>query len=338
MRWDNMSGAMFDPPWKHPPTCPEDRVTAEDICVLLGVPREISVSHFPSYIYSAALDVCSDDEVMSLHRAPVTDPVLRKLFGEIRYSEGSFQPALRRLLQECHPGWQKGLAELQARVAISCAVSIVKNGAFNWQVASANLVDDTLLFDANQHSYQLPPLSRPRILIDYGPGLGGRFVMKEHLNALSKGRPFVYAPVARGSFIPTFLISYVSTLMTKESMSIYMNNGFFGPHHEGIRAITSHFIKAAPGQADVIFCSGLQMVDKQELRAGIENAYPLLRDGGVLLLRSQKTREPAEASTIDDMLEIAFASGFSSQSARYFHSISGGEKATPTLSAILTKS
>ncbi len=332
---------MFDPPWKNPPTCPEDRVTAEDICVLLGVPREIAVSHFPGYIYSAALDVCSDGEVMSRHQEPVTDPVLRKLFGETRYSEGSFQPALKKMMQEGHPGWQKGLAELQTRVAISCAVSVVKNGAFNWQVASANLVDDTLLFDANQHSYPLPPLSRPRVLLDYGPGLGGRFVMKEHLNALAKGRPFVYVPIALGSFIPTFLVSYVSTLMTKESMSIYMNNGFFVPKHEGIRAVTNYFTQAAPGQADVIFCSSLQMVDKQELKAGIENAYPLLQDGGVLLLRSQKTREPAESSTIDDMLEIAFASGFSPQSARFFDSISGDPrlgKATPTLSAILTKS
>jgi hypothetical protein len=338
MHWDIMSAAMFDPPWKKPPQCPEDRVTPEDICVLLGVPREIAVSHSQKYIYSAALDIFSDDEVASLHREPVTDPILRNLFGETKYSQGSFQPALRKMMQECHPGWQKGLGTFQANIAISCAVNVVKNGAFNWQAASANLVDDTLLFDANQHSYPLPPLSRPRILIDYGPGLSGRFVMKEHLNALAKGRPFVYAPIARGSFIPTFLVSYVSTLMTKESMSIYMNNGFFAPKHEGIRAVTNYFIQAAPGQADVIFCSSLQMVDKQELRAGIENAYPLLRDGGVLLLRSQKTREPAESSTIDDMLDIAFASGFSSQSARYFHSISGGGKATPTLSAILIKS
>lgn len=85
----------------------------------------------------------------------------------------------------------------------------------------------------------------------------------------------------------------------------------------------------------MIFCSGLQNVDKGELRAGIVNAYPLLQDGGVFLLRSQKNREPTESSTIDDMLEIAFASGFSPQSAQFFHSISG--KGKPVLTAILIK-
>jgi hypothetical protein len=335
MDWVIISRAMFDPQWKKPPQCPEERVTVEDICELLGVPREIAVSQF-GYIYSPALAVFSDGETAALHREPLTDPALRELFGEINYSEGSFQPALKKMMQECHPGWRKGLGVFQAKVASSCAASIVETGAFNWQAASANLVDDTLLFDANQHSYRLPPLSRPRVLIDYGPGLSGRFVMKENLNALAKGRPFVYVPITRGPFITAVLICYVSTLMTQESMSLYMNSGFFVPHEEGIRAATNHFIKTAPGQADVIFCSGLQDVDKEELRAGIENVYPLLRDGGVFLLRSQKNREPANSSTIDDMLEIAFASGFSPQSAQFFHSISG--KGKPVLSAILIKS
>jgi hypothetical protein len=336
MDWAIMSRAMFDPPWKKPPQCPEDRVTVGDICELLGVPREIAVSAFQRHIYSPALVVFNDDETAAFHREPLTDPALRELFGEINCSEGSFQPALRKMMQECHPGWRKGLAKFQAKVAITCVASIVKNGEFNWHAASTNLVDDTLLFDANQHSYKLPPLSRPRVLIDYGPGLGGRFVMKEHLNALAKGRPFVYVPITRGPFITTFLISYVSTLMTQESMSVYMNNGFFVPREEGIGAATSYLVRAAPGQADVIFCSGLQNVDKGELRAGIVNAYPLLRDGGVFLLRSQKNREPAESSTIDDMLEIAFVSGFSPQSAQFFYSISG--KGKPVLTAILIKS
>ena len=82
------------------------------------------------------------------------------------------------------------------------------------------------------------------------------------------------------------------------------------------------------------------MIDKQELRAGIVNAFTLLREGGILLIRSQKTREPAESSTVDDMLEIAYEAGFSPKAARFFHSISGDVtlgKRTPTVSAILTK-
>lgn len=330
---------MFDPPWKKPPKCPEDQVTAEDICELLGVPREIAVSQFHKYVYPSAIAVCSDDELASLPGETISDPTLRRLFGQNSYSEGSFQPSLRNMMQECHAGWQKGLSGFQMKVAVMCAA--VAKGALTWQAVSANLVDDTLLFDANQHSYPLPPLSRPRVLIDYGPGLCGRFVVKEHLNALAKGRPYVYVPVTKGCFVTAFLIGFASTLMTKESMAVYMNNGFFAPHEGGIRAATNSFIQSAPAQVDVIFCSGLQMINKQELRAGIENAFILLRDGGILLIRSQKTREPSESSTVSDMLEIAYASGFSAKASRVFDSISGDPrlgKATPTLSAILTKS
>lgn len=337
---------MFDalwkrpPKWKKPPKCPENQVTADDVCELLGVPREITASFFQKYIYPAAMAVCSDDEVAYLRREKIPDGILRELFGENGYGEGSFQPSLRAMMQECHAGWQMGLAAFQTKVACACVAHIVTGGAFSTQAVSANLVDDILLFDANQHSYPLPSLSRPRILIDYGPGLCGRFVVKEHLNALAKGRPYVYIPVSKGPFISAFLISFASTLMTKDSMAIYMNNGFFTPRDEGIRSATNSFIKSAPGRADVIFCSGLQMIDKQELRAGIMNAFTLLRDGGILLIRSQKTREPAESSTVDDMLEIAYEAGFSSNATHFFHSISGDVtlgKRTPTVSAILTK-
>lgn len=330
---------IFGPSWKKPPKCQEDQVTAEDIFELLGVPHAIAVSQFYNHICRSAVAVCSDDELVCLPGEAISDTTLRRLFGENSYSEGSFQSSLRKMMEEYHPGWQKGLQAFQAKIAVAWAAQVAK-GALAWQVASTNLVDDTLLFDANLHSYSLPPLSRPRVLMDYGPGLGGRFVIREHINAQAKGRPFIYVPVTNGYFIPAFLLGFASTLMTKESMAVYMNNGLFAAEDKGIRAATNRLIQVAPAQVDVIFCSGLQMINKQELRAGIENAFTLLRDGGILLIRSQRNREPAESSTVDDMLEIAYASGFSRKTSRFFESISGDPrlgKTTPTLAAILTK-
>ena len=283
--------------------------------------------------------VCSDDEVALLRQHKLIDRVLSKLFGENTYSEGSFQQSLRKMMKECHAGWQPGLAAFQMKVACECAAHVI-SGAFSNHIASANLINDTLAFDANQHSYPLPPLQRPRVVLDYGPGLCGRFVMQEHLNALAKGKPYVYVPITKGCFISAFLISFISTRMTKDSMHLYMNNGFFVAREEGIRTATNSFVKSMPGKADVIFCSGLQMVDKEELRAGIVNAFTLLQPGGVLLIRSQKLREPAESSTVDDMLDIAYEAGFSRKQAHFYESISGDTllgKRTQTVSAILTK-
>ena len=332
---------MFDAPWKRPPKCPEDQVSAEDICELLGVPREIAAPpNFQKYVYPCALGVCSDDEVAYRHPGNFADSRLRELFGEQSYSLGTFEPALRALRREAPGPWRKGLAAFETLTAIACVADIVKNRAFSFQVPSAHLVKDTLVFDANQHSYDLPPLSRPRVVVDYGPGLCGRFVVKEHLDALAQGRPFVYLPITKGCFISVFMVSFASTLMTKESLPIYLSNGFFAPREDGMLAASGMLASTAPDTADIVFCSGLQNVDKQELRAGIVNAFIALRAGGILLIRSQRTREPEDSSTVDDMLEIAYDAGFSPKTTRFFHSTSGDPrlgKATPTVSAILTK-
>ena len=313
----------------------------EDICELLGAPREFAtLENFQKYIFPCALAVCSHDEVARLHPGNFEDAKLGELFGEHSYSEGTFQPALRAILKESPAAWRKGLAAFEMQAACACAADIMISPGWSSHAASTTLMNDTLLFDANQHSYDLPPVSHSRIVIDYGPGLQGKFLVREHLNALAQGRPFVYVPVTKGCFIAAFLISFASTLMTKDSMAVYMNNGFFVPQEDGILFATNRFVVSAPGTVDVIFCSGLQLVDKVELRAGIVNAFTLLRSGGILLIRSQRTRDPEDSSTVDDMLEIAYEAGFSAKTTRFFHSISGDSrlgKATPTVSAILTK-
>ena len=333
---------MLDAPWKRPPERPEDQIHAEDVCELLGVPLEIALPpNFHKYVYPCALGICSDGEIAFLSHENFADARLRELFGEKNYSQGTFDPALRAMRRDAHSAWRRGLDAFDVFMAISCASEVVRNGALSFHAPSVNLVKDTLVFDGNQHSYDLPALSRPRVVVDYGPGFGGRFVIKEHLAALVQGRPFVYLPISKGPFIDVFIHGFASTLMTKESWEVYTTNGFFASRRDGIFSASNHLASTAPGIGDVVLCSGLQDVDKQELRAGILNAFKILCPGGILFIRSQKMRDPPDSSTVDDMLEIAYEAGFSRKTAHFFHSFAGGvgpgKQPMPTVAVILTR-
>jgi hypothetical protein len=131
---------------------------------------------------------------------------------------------------------------------------------------------------------------------------------------------------------------FLSMIMSEHFSESYMRSGFLVANATGILAASSGMARTSPGAADLVLCSGLQDVEKQALRAGIENAFTILRPDGMLMVRSQRIRDPESSSTIDDMLEIAYQAGFSAKSARFFHSITGLNKQMPTMTALLRKS
>ena len=126
--------------------------------------------------------------------------------------------------------------------------------------------------------------------------------------------------------------------MPQHLLDTYIRDGFFVQREDGILAASSELARTTSGVADLVLCSGLQDVEKHELRAGIVNAFTILGPDGILLIRSQRIRDPETSSTVDDMLEIAYEAGFSAKSARFFHSIAGGKKQMPTMTALLRKS
>ena len=328
---------MFDRPWDKPPLHPEKQATADGICELLGVPEKIQgIPSYPYYVYPCALEVCVDRELYFRHPQNFSEAKLIELFGRQNYNEGSFQPALRAMIEESPPAWQRGLEDFQKKVAYSLVSNLLHVKQFSIYGPSVRLVRDTLLFD--QHSVELPPLRRPRVIIDYGPGINSRFMLREHVEALQQGRPFTYVPIAKGCFINFFMGIFLSMLMTPEASESYMRSRFLFSSEAGILAASSNMARTSPGAADLVLCSGLQDVEKQALRAGIENAFTILRPDGILMVRSQRIRDPESSSTVDDMLEIAYQAGFSAKSARFFHSITGLNKQMPTMTALLRKS
>jgi hypothetical protein len=320
--------------WRLTPPRPPSEIRAEDVWAVLGVtPEVLSEPSAMWLLLRAALVVYGEGEGGPIHEA-LADARLCALFGVTSFEAGSFVPALREMLEEKPPAWGEGLEDFQIKVTSTLAHGVVHSGWMRDHAPSVNLVGDTVTFNGNQHHHELPPVQHPRIVVDYGPGLGIRFIQREHFVACTNGRPFHYIPITKSSFPQQFGVFYLMQLYGDEAVSEYLSRGFAVQRTDGIlSASTAMLSHPARGHVDLIFCSGLQMAARPELEAGILNAFPLLGSGGTFLLRSQKQREPPESATIDDMLEIAYRAGFSEP--RLFDSISANQK--PVLTAIFTK-
>ena len=329
---------MSDRPWRLPPDRAADALSVQDLWAVLGATPELLADPEAMRLMVLSTIEVLCDECRALHPGAPADARLRELFGVASLGEGSFASALRDLLQAGHPAWRGVSETYQMSVAATLANRVLNEGWLSHTLPSVNLIDDRLMFDGNQHQYDLPPLREPRIVVDYGPGLGIRFMLEEHFRACAAGRPFYYFPVTLGPFPNQFGLCYLTLAHGQEAVSEYLARRMTFGQEDGILATTTRLLTNMSGEVDVIFCSGLQDADKQELEAGIVNAFPLLRSGGTLLIRSQRHREPPESSTVGDMLAIAERAGFSAP--RLFHSVGGdllAAKRTAVVSAIFVK-
>lgn len=315
-----------------------DSLRIEELLQQLGVPHELMWdTETQTLLISCAMEIFCD-EVKLPHPGAVVDARLRALFGRQSFEEGFFRPALLKTLAERSSANEPAIKALQGLFATILARWAL-SGRMSYHLPSTNLVGDTLFFDGNEHSYELSRSSRPRTVVDYGPGVGERFILHEHFRAVAAGRPFFYLPVTKGSFVNQFALRYLDMLHGQEELNRYLAKNFYLPQEDGILAATTRMrASSLSGQCDVILCSGLQMIDRRELEAGIVNSSLLLRPGGVLLIRATKERNPPESATADDMLAIAYQAGFSDP--LLFNSVATprpGERFA-TLSAIMTRS
>lgn len=315
-----------------------DSLRIEELLQQLGVPRElIWDTETQTLLICCAMEIFCD-EVKLPHPGAVVDARLRALFGRQSFEEGSFRQALLKTLAESSSANEPAINALQDLFATILARWAL-SGRMSYHLPSTNLVDDTLFFDGNEHSHELSRSLRPRTVVDYGPGVGERFILQEHYRAVAAGRPFFYLPVTKGAFVNKFALRYLELLHGQEDLRVYLAKNFYLPQEDGIMAATTRLgASSLSGQCDVVLCSGLQMIDRRELEAGIVNSSLLLRPGGVLLIRAVKERKPPESATADDMLAIAYQAGFSDP--LLFHSVTTPRpgESFATLSAILTRS
>lgn len=164
----------------------------------------------------------------------------------------------------------------------------------------------------------------PSLVFDYGACLTGRSYMADQMQFLRRGqRPFTYSPLARQHFTNQTLINTYEARYGPEIAKAIFSNQLYIGREDGIAAATDEVIRAqqehnAPVDiADIILATGIQHAAPQDVKIGIENAYSLLKEGGMLVLRALARPAVDELGT-DAIAKWAFDAGFEEGNAIHY--------------------
>ena len=161
----------------------------------------------------------------------------------------------------------------------------------------------------------------PQLIIDYGACLTGRSYIRDQLAFLGqKKRPFVYAPLTRSHFTNRSLINTYDINYGQGMAETILNGKLYIGREDGTGSATDEIIiaqqkhGASAEVADIILCTGSQHTHTEDLQRGITNAFPILKEGGMLLVRSLAKPSEVEIGT-QQIVDWAIKSGFPEKSA-----------------------
>lgn len=285
------------------------------ICVAVGLPRSyVSTQLLRSHIIPCVQATFSDGELFRPH-AVETDPVLRKHFGESDFNDGTFGNRLRGLTDDGDPKLRHAVDELvrcAARDLASLAVSSpsVLPPERTVAIDSSNGV---VSFDGQTVSV-LRPL---KVVVDFGPGVQGRFHIDTQWNDLQNSRrPFAYFAFTRGPFVNEFLMSYWRELTRDPVIAKEVVGSLYMGREDGMASASEYLVQAqtghtgSPEMADLVLASGVYSAGREELKSAIANAHKILRPGGALLVRSPDSVDEPDHVNAAETIALAVAAGF----------------------------
>ncbi len=164
----------------------------------------------------------------------------------------------------------------------------------------------------------------PAFVFDFGAGLNGRIHISDQIKLIEQGRrPFVYSPLSRLPFInQTLGRTYEASYGSEAAEAIKRKKLYLG-RENGIAAATDEIVKtlrtrkAMVDIADIVLVTGAQHAALADIQHGIENAFPLLKEGGMLVLRALARPALTELGT-DEIAGWAYNAGFPEKNAIHY--------------------
>lgn len=295
-------------------------------------PALLARSTMARHVALAVTSTFSDGEVGFSHKSfRREDITMREQFGEERYAEGAFGSHLRDLVEGPDPVRAKAARLFVALGAKLFAERVVAGAPplLNTRPSvRVNRGDRKLLFDDHEYPLQLDP----RLVVDYGPGMAGRFHADQQITDLTlAGSTYQYLGLAKGEFVPTFLSHYLELRGARHPHQVdtIKEGHLYTVFKRGIEESTQRLIAPPPaseaqteaeGVADVVIASGIHSAGEAALH-GVALAFPLLRKKGVLLIRGPKTPpEEDPGVSMAEMLQAGLDAGFRARGMRAFDS------------------
>ncbi len=322
----------------------------------VGLPNNYLAADFiRAHVIPCVAATFSDGEIVIPHPAE-EDPVVRKHFGTQSYHEGTFGRRLRDMftgddlaMRHQVDGLIRYSATVFAHDVVSGNVALPRHNNVAIHTQESLTLEERLKgvlfgdkppgspskpvveFDRRKVELDVPPA----VVVDYGPGLQGRFHIERQIADMQSGRPaYAYLALGKGPFVNEFLMQYWAAKLGDDPQKLgrVIGSLYIG-REDGIAAATTEFAAAQQQHtgssefADVVVASGVHTAGYDEVGAGISNAYRMLKPDGTLLIRAPKAIAFEEPGSVlaGDMVEMALQTGFDRNKAQFFDTIAGGE-------------
>lgn len=261
----------------------------------------------------AAVAGLADGDLVVMH-APYTNEKA-ELYGENHYSDGRVAKAIAQAAMES--GMAPGQVYDFQGFAAEYFTQADSPFATDKTTSTVRVYPDAIMVDGNP----LALARTPTLVFDYGACLTGRSYIADQMRFLSQGqRPYTYSPLTRSHFMNQVLINTYNTNHGSGTAQVVMENRLYIGREDGIGEATDEVIRAqqshgAPTEiADIVLCTGAQHASKNDLQRGITNAHTVLKEGGMLLVRSLARPASTEIGT-DTITGWAFDAGFQERDA-----------------------
>ncbi len=243
-----------------------------------------------------------------------------ELYGESQYTEGR---VARAILQAA---LANGLASGVVYDFQGLAAEYATNPDSPLQLQSnrvestIRILPEAIVVDGNPLALNRPPV----LVLDYGACLTSRSYLRDQMRFVQSGQyPFTYSPLTRMHFTNQTLINTYDADFGRGVAKQFCSNRLYIGREDGVALATGEMINAqlshgAPAEiADVILCSGTQHTSRPDLELGVANAFTLMREGGLLLVRSLAHPASDEIGT-DMVTSWAFEAGFDERNTKEF--------------------
>lgn len=241
-----------------------------------------------------------------------------ELYGENKLNDGLIAKAVARTAIEngMNPG---PIYDFQG-FAATLATDPRSQFASVKTVSSIRIHPEAVTIDGNPLALSQPP----KLILDYGACLTGRSYIEDQMRFLNQGRqPFTYAPLTRTHFMNGSLIKTYDVNYGPGTASAFIRNQLYIGREDGTAGATGEIIKGQQSHgrptevADIILCTGAQHASAKDLQKGITNAHTLLREGGMLVVRSLARPASDEIGT-EKITAWAFEAGFDERNALHY--------------------
>jgi SAM-dependent methyltransferase len=256
----------------------------------------------------AAVTGLADGDLVTMHQ-PYTGRQA-ELYGENHFGDGKVAQTIGRAAIEngMAPG---NLYEFQGFAAEYFTTPGSPLSSFKTE-SSVRVYPEAVTIDGNP----LALARTPSLVIDYGACLTGRSYIADQMAFPNRGqRPFTYVPLTRTHFMnQTLANTYDANYGPGTARAVIANQLYIG-REDGVTGTTDEIIRAHNGLnlptevADVILCTGAQHAAPEDLQRGITNAHKLLKEGGMLVVRSL-ARPAADELGTEEIAGWAFDAGF----------------------------